>query len=428
LSEILDPSPPLTAGSSKTAASPLTAGSPGRAASAWRTSLVGGNYARCCCGCTSMSGCSSARFLLVVAVTGLLYTLHPATRTDRAPPRADHRYRWGCAPAAGTRSPSTIAAVPDGTVLEIRPSHAPGGNHAGELREPVRRRRVHTRTAFVDPYNRPGSGACCKPTASGCRCGRGSTSCTAPCTSGPSVRSTSRSPASWLWVLVLLRFSVSGSDGDARARRVRRTLAPEGSARGRTRPAVRGTVRSGCGPRSACCSSRRTGLTWSQFAGANVTALRSAPRLEDAVGQQIPAGGRAGHARRESGCGFRAANPAAGPVAGPADGRARAADLVLASAPPPPGVLRSGGDHAGRPSRATAWVVEQTQRSWPEKQDSVAVDPGQWCRRRPAQVRRLAAGSEASPAGVSTRIWGLLFGVANQVLLAVLGPWGSSAS
>jgi uncharacterized iron-regulated membrane protein len=70
-------------------------------------------------------------------------------------------------------------------------------------------------------------------------------------------------------------------------------------------------------------------------------------------------------------------------------------------------------------TRATAWVVEQTQRSWPEKQDSVAVDPASGAVVEQLRFADWPLAAKLARWGIDSHM-GLLFGVANQVLLAVL--------
>ncbi|GGV20640.1 hypothetical protein GCM10010260_70810 [Streptomyces filipinensis] len=103
-----------------------------------------------------------------------------------------------------------------------------------------------------------------------------------------------------------------------------------------------------------------TGLTWSAYAGAHIDELRTSPgRATPSVSASTTGGEHAGH------------GTAAGP--GGAPGHGAGLDQVLAGA-------RTAG--LGDPVETvppadahSAYVVRQIQRSRPEKQDSVAVDP-----------------------------------------------------
>ncbi|TDL46553.1 PepSY-associated TM helix domain-containing protein [Kocuria rosea] len=159
-----------------------------------------------------------------------------------------------------------------------------------------------------------------------------------------------------------------------------------------------------------------TGLTWSAYAGANVSALRTTlgwttPALEKTLDPaQEPAGGteHAEHnnAQHDHSITSEAASPGV------------SFDAVLATA-------RSAGIEADMveitpaAEAGTAWSVAEIDRSWPTQVDAVAVDPvtGQVS----DQVRFAEYGTMAKLAqwGVAAHM-GVLFGVVNQVLLVVL--------
>src|SRR5262249_33530266 len=146
-----------------------------------------------------------------------------------------------------------------------------------------------------------------------------------------------------------------------------------------------------------------TGLTWSTYAGANIDELRTS------LGQSTPsvsaaAGGEhAGH-------GASAATGDAGHGVGRdvglgkalAAGRARGLSNPVEIVPP------ADAD--------SAYVVRQVQRSWPEKQDSVAVDPAT------GEVTDVLRFDDYPVLAKLTR-WGIdlhtgnLFGLVNQVAL-----------
>lgn len=157
-----------------------------------------------------------------------------------------------------------------------------------------------------------------------------------------------------------------------------------------------------------------TGITWSQFAGDNVSALRSAwgwstPSLDRSLGDgaAAPAGGEhAGH----HGGGTAAAGTA---VTADAD----AFDAVLAAARR----VNVDTDQVEITPPATtdqAWSVAEIKRSWPTQVDSVAIDP-----RDLSTVSRTDFSSYSIPAkaarwGIDTHS-GTMWGLPNQVLLFV---------
>jgi uncharacterized iron-regulated membrane protein len=159
-----------------------------------------------------------------------------------------------------------------------------------------------------------------------------------------------------------------------------------------------------------------TGLTWSTYAGTNVSALRTTlgwttPALEKTLDPaQEPAGGTE-HAEHNNGQHDHSDTTG---VASPGG----SFDAVLATA-------RSAGIEADMveitpaAETGTAWSVAEIDRSWPTQVDAVAVDPatGQVS----DQVRFAEYGTMAKLAqwGVAAHM-GVLFGVVNQIVLVVL--------
>jgi uncharacterized iron-regulated membrane protein len=146
-----------------------------------------------------------------------------------------------------------------------------------------------------------------------------------------------------------------------------------------------------------------TGLTWSQFAGANVSALRSALQWSTpSASSTLPAGSSAGAG-------------AAG-VLTPADeaGTAqRMLDVARHTGMDGPVAVRPPKEPGG------AWAVQQVQRSWPTKQDAVAVDPSNGRIVEEIRFADWPLAAKLARWGIDTHM-GLLFGVVNQVLLAGL--------
>lgn len=326
-------------------------------------------------------------FLLVAALTGLAYTLTPQLE------QLVHRHEL-TVPVDGERLPlapqvaAAVAAVPAGTVTEIRPPGTADGTTRVSFDAPGVRD-GYSRTAFVDPYTGEVRGVL-DTFGEWLPVRAWFDELHRTLLLGDVGRVYSELAASWLGVLAVSGFALWVARRRRRAR-VRRTLLPEASARGRVRlRSWHGAV--GFWAVLGMLFLSATGLTWSQFAGENVTGLRaqldwSTPSVE----QTLPAG------------------PVdAGPVGATADrvlGAARTAGLS-----DPVAIV---------PAEGRAWVVEQVQRSWPEKQDSVAVDPATGAVLDELRFADWPIAAKLARWGVDAHM-GLLFGVVNQVILAAL--------
>jgi uncharacterized iron-regulated membrane protein len=159
-----------------------------------------------------------------------------------------------------------------------------------------------------------------------------------------------------------------------------------------------------------------TGLTWSRWAGDNIDAVRTAfslvtPSVQVQLGD-APAQAMAGeHAHHDAMEGAPAVAPAADP--------ALLLDPVLASA-------RAAGIDAAsleiRPARKAdqAWVVREIDRGWPTQVDTVAVDPRSLKVTSEARFARFPLVAKLIQWGIAAHM-GILFGLANQILVAALG-------
>lgn len=158
-----------------------------------------------------------------------------------------------------------------------------------------------------------------------------------------------------------------------------------------------------------------TGITWSQWAGGNVTELRSAlswtaPKLNSHLGGDTPSGdgehaGHAGHAAAAPATGNQWSDPAA-------------FTQVLALAR----MSNIDGNQLEIRPPATptsAWVVKETRAQFPVKADQVAID-----RANGTVVDRVDFDEQNLPSKLAT--WGInlhmgeLFGVWNQVALFLI--------
>lgn len=331
-------------------------------------------------------------FIFVAAVTGLLYTLTPQLEQvvharELSVPVGAAQVPLAEQVAAGQ------AAVPEGTLVEVRPPRTAEGTTRVTFSSPT----VdddHTRTAFVDPYTGEVRGVLTTfgewlPLRSWFD------SLHRTLLLGDVGRVYSELAASWLWVAALSGLAMWVARR-RRTRRVRRTLLPQVEGRGRSRLlSWHGSV--GLWAVVGLLFLSATGLTWSQFAGANVTAIRAQVDWSTPTpSTDLPAGA------------------ASAPVA--------AADLgtVVQRVLTTGRAQGLGGPVAVTPGEpGTAWTVSQVQRSWPLQQDSLTVDPqtGQALQRVDFADWPVAA--QLAEAGIDAHM-GLLFGVANQIILAVL--------
>ena len=244
----------------------------------------------------------------------------------------------------------------------------------------------------------------------------------------------SETAASWLWVVALGGLSMWVAQV-ARTRGARRLVVPNVSAGpGRRRTlswhgAVGTIVALGLVGLSA------TGLTWSLYAGGNITELRSAlswqtPAVDTTLphdGHDDGSGGADGTGDHEEGehaahDGEHAAH-GGGPMAagdeqifgGPGIGVG--VDGVLAAARFDG--LRDPLEIVPATGPGQAWTAMEVRSSWPTQRDAVAVDAG-----RGMSVERLDFAEWSMPAklarwGIDAHM-GLLFGLVNQIVLAVI--------
>ncbi|MEE2037379.1 PepSY domain-containing protein [Nocardiopsis sp. CT-R113] len=209
--------------------------------------------------------------------------------------------------------------------------------------------------------------------------------------------------ASWLWAVALGGLALWVARG-RRTRRARRVLLPQRSASGRARTlSWHGSV--GTWALAGLLLVSATGLTWSQFAGDNIGGIRGA------FGWQTPAlsapapsdhGGHSGH-------GDHAEHEAATP--------AEEVDAVVDTA-------RSAGldgpvEVSFPVEEGAPFTVRETVQQWPVQQDAVAVDPSTGTVVEELRFADYPLMAKLSTWGIAFHM-GLLFGVVNQVLLTVL--------
>ncbi|WUD77435.1 PepSY domain-containing protein [Streptomyces sp. NBC_00510] len=354
------------------------------------------------------AGVFVAPFLLVAALTGLAYTLTPqldqlvygdqlgvAEVGDEPRPLAEQIAAARAAHPEGTLSSVITPSGPEETTRVVLSLPELGENQ---------------RTVFVDPYTAEVKGELTT--------WYGSTPLTTWLDDlhrnlhlGETGRLYSEVAASWLWVIVAGGLVLwLGRARGQRAASARGVLLPDRSARGvrRTRSWHAAT---GVWIAVGLLALSATGLTWSHYAGDRFGQLLDAakghaPELVTSLpgGAEATEGERAGHAGHGTDQGAASADPAD-------------FDAVL-------GVARDAG-LGGRveltppTDDAAAWTVAQDDDLWPVHYDQVAVDAAKGEVTSESRWADYPVLAKLSKLGVQGHM-GLLFGIVNQILLALI--------
>ncbi|MGW2516868.1 PepSY-associated TM helix domain-containing protein [Streptomyces sp. NPDC001617] len=340
------------------------------------------------------AGVFVAPFLLVAAVTGFLYAgAFQAEKLVYAHEMTVAEVGDGKLPIS-QQVAAARKAHPEGTVSAVRPSPEADATTRVLLSGVKGVDPDHSLAVFVDPYTGKVRGALEQYGSTGAL----------PLRTwidefhrdlhlGDTGRLYSELAASWLWVIsgggLVLWFS--------RRRALRKVRGTSGR---RRTLALHGTV--GVWAAAGFFFLSATGLTWSTYAGATIDELRTSlgqatPSVSAAVG-----GEHAGHgASASAGSGEHGVGLDKVLAAARAEGLTDPVEIV------PPADAES------------AYVVKQVRRSWPEKQDSVAVDPTS------GQVTDVLRFDDHPLLAKLTR-WGIdlhtgvLFGLVNQLALMAL--------
>jgi uncharacterized iron-regulated membrane protein len=347
-------------------------------------------------------------FLLVAAASGMLYAL--------APQIDDVLYGDVLHVPSATGAPRPIseqvaaaqAALPEGTVTGVQVLDDPEATTRVVFSAPGLPEE-HSRTVYVDPSTAQVRGQLTT--------WFGATPATtwldglhSNLNLGVPGTLYSELAASWLWVLSLVGLVLWIVRRRNARRRVRALLVPEKGAKG-----VRGTrswhASLGVWTLLGALFLSATGLTWSTYAGENfsaaLTALNAkAPVLDTALPGAAATGTASGQHSEHGG------TPATAKPVDPA-----IFDRVLATA-------RGAGldgplelTPAGKPG--TAWTAAQTDNTWPTRLDKVAVDPSSATTTARANFADRPFLAKLSSFGIQAHM-GVLFGVANQVVLLLL--------
>ncbi|RKT88520.1 Uncharacterized iron-regulated membrane protein [Saccharopolyspora antimicrobica] len=322
-------------------------------------------------------------FLVVTALTGLLYIFTP--QLERA--IYDHELRVPPSPVTqslATQIEVAREALPGAELTAVRPAPTPTDTTRVIFDDPDVEGSYY-RTVFVDPHTAEVRGVL----------ETYGSSQSLPVRTwlaqlhrnlhlGEAGRVYSELAASWLWVVALggLLMWVRRKRSSARS-----MVAPQFRGKGRRR------VLSWHGSFGlwACAGMfflSATGLTWSLFAGENVTAMRSALSWETpAVSTELP-------------------RPPAGDVGFDQVHAAAIAHGITGSVE-----ITAPGDGA--------YKVEQTERHWPTQLDAVAVDPAGGNVVEELRFADFSLIAKLARWGVDAHM-GLLFGLPNQLVLAAL--------
>lgn len=334
-------------------------------------------------------------FLFVAATTGLIYTTTP--QVEGIVYRHElHVTAQGPAQVVplAQQVAAGKAAVPGGTLQSVSPPAGPTDTTRVLFSAPG----VpdgNSRTAFVDPYTGRVRGVL---TTYGqwlpVRAWLDSLHRTLHL--GAFGRNYSELAASWLWVEVLGGLTLWLGARRRKGERLRRTVLPRirnGVGRSRT---LSWHAVVGLGVSLGLLGLSVTGLTWSNHAGASISELRAQLKGgSPSVSTTLPAAETTAHK----------------------GGRAVGIDTVVDSA------HRAGLtgllDVTPPSAPGTAWTVQENTRHWPERQDSVAVDP--YTGKVTAKLRftDYPVLAKLTRWGIDAHM-GLLFGLANQIVLALL--------
>lgn len=319
-------------------------------------------------------------FLIIAALTGIAYIYTPQLE------QAIYDHELHVPAAAGSLSLDrqaelARAAVPDGTMTGMRPAPTATDTTLVVFDRPGLAPSYH-HTVFVDPHTGDIRGALETYGSSQALPVRGwLDTLHRNLHLGDFGRLYSELAASWLWVVVLAGLALWLS----RRRRARKAAPATGR---RLLLSWHGTV--GLWAAAGLLFLSATGLTWSLHAGSTISDLRSnLDWTTPSVSAAVPTGAGAD-------VGLQAVRDATA--------RAGLSDPVEIKLPSKPG---------------KAYVVQQVQRSWPEKQDSMAVDPATGRITDTLRFDDYPLAAKLSRWGIDAHM-GLLFGLANQIALTVL--------
>ncbi|MEU8892577.1 PepSY domain-containing protein [Streptomyces sp. NPDC048442] len=356
------------------------------------------------------AGVFVAPFLLVAALTGLVYAFTP--QLDQLVYGDQLRVeRVGGEPRPlAEQIAAARTAHPEGTLASVITPPEPEDTTRVVLSVPELGDKQ--RTVFVDPYTAEVQGEL--TTWSG----------STPLTTwlddlhrnlhlGETGRLYSEVAASWLWVIAAggLVLWLSRSRGQ-RASTVRGVVLPDRSARGVRRTRSRHAA-AGVWLALGLFFLSATGLTWSQYAGERFgqfldVVKGGAPKLDPRLPSAPPPAGGTGEHSEHAGHGGAGQSAAVDPSDfDTALAAARKADLDGTVTLTPPA------------DASSAWVVAQSDNVWPVHYDKVAVDTTTGDVTSRTRWADYPVTAKLSKLGVQGHM-GVLFGLVNQIVLALV--------
>ncbi|MFE3829094.1 PepSY-associated TM helix domain-containing protein [Streptomyces sp. NPDC059092] len=364
------------------------------------------------------AGLLIAPLLLVAATTGLLYSL--SYQAEKVIYRHELR-----APVGDRTVPlsdqldAARAAHPEGTVTSVRLPSEEGATTRVLMSTPDSEE-FKSLAVFVDPYTAEVRGALTSYGSSGALPVRTWLSeVHRHLQLGEPGRVYSELAASWLWVVALggLLLWVGRKRASKRA-----LVVPERGATGRRRTlSLHGSL--GMVAVTGLVLLSATGLTWSAYAGENITAIKDqlgsatpvvSAALDSGADAGTGAGTGGGHEGHESMPGMEGMEGMEG-VHGKG-GTDIGVDLAVVAA------RQAGLDGpiaVTLPTEGTGYVVAQTDNQFPVRLDSVSVDPAGGMIMDELRFADHPVLAQLTRVGIDAHM-GLFLGLANQLLLAAL--------
>lgn len=348
-------------------------------------------------------------FLLVAALTGFVYTLMPSLepvvyRDELTVPASDTYVPLADQVRAG------MDAMPGTELRSVRPGPTPTDTTQVIANDPTLPESSY-RTAFVDPHTGALDGVLVTYGSSQAMPLRAWVDqLHRNLQLGEAGRLYTELAASWLWVLVLAGLALwVGLVRRRRKERATALLVPRTSGGRRARLLSWHAV-VGLWAALGLLFLSATGLTWSTYAGGNISVLREQLSWETPEPDTALPG--TADVVPESG-----ADPGGPPVTSTAEASPASFDLAARAAADQglDGMIEiTPGEEPG-----AATTVSRIDRTWPGEKDAIAIDPGT------GQVTDVVRFADW-PLAAKLASWGIdahmgyLFGVANQVALAVL--------
>ncbi|OIJ28900.1 peptidase [Nocardioides luteus] len=356
------------------------------------------------------AGVLVAPFILVATVTGLLYTIAPQVE-QIAYRELTHVTPAGEPVPLAEQVAAARAAHPDGTVIRVDvPEAADRSTRVVFTDETVPA--DYAMSVFVNPYTGQVQG---QVRSYGQWLGFRAwlDELHRNLHLGAVGRQYSELAASWLWVVALggLMLWLGRWRRDRQDRRIRRMLAPDLRATGRSRVMSWHAV-VGVWLLLGVLALSVSGLTWSRFAGANIGEVRTALSwTEPTPATSLHGGGTAAEHAHHGSSAATTDDP----------------DAVFSAGAGIDGVLATARDAGlGDPlylvppaDSSSAWTAAENKRDWPTRYDAISVDPasGELLDRVDFADWPLMAKLTDWVIGAHM---GILFGVVNQLALAAL--------